>query len=234
MVWDTIHTNNKTIEFNYVSQDMEEGYPGELNVKVTYSLTDNNELIIDYEASSNKTTVINLTNHAFFNLNGEGNGSVLEHQLQINAIYYTPIDSSLIPTGILEDVVGTPFDFRNPTLISERINDDHIQLNYGRGYDHNFVLNNQKTDYPVHAASIIGDKSGILMQVYTQEPGIQFYSGNFMDGSNVLKSGAKNDYRTAFCLETQHFPDSPNQPAFPSTQLNPSDIYKTSTVYKFS
>lgn len=234
MVWDTTQTNTNNIEFNYVSQDMEEGYPGELSVKVTYSLTDNNELIIDYEASSDKTTVINLTNHAFFNLNGEGSGSVLEHQLQINSKYYTPIDSSLIPTGILEDVLGTPFDFRKPTLISEHIKDDHIQLNYGRGYDHNFVLNPQKTDHLFHAASMIGDKSGILMEVYTHEPGIQFYSGNFMEGNCILKSGAKNGHRTAFCLETQHFPDSPNQPAFPSTQLNPSDIYKTSTVYKFS
>ena len=232
-VWDANQPNNQTVVLNYLSKDGEEGFPGNLNVKVTYTLTDDNELKIDYEATTDKKTVINLTNHAFFNLNGEGSGTILNHTLQIFAHEYTPVDSTLIPTGI-EKVANTPFDFSQPTTIGARINQDNQQLKNGKGYDHNFVLNGTKEMGMNHAAMVKGDKSGIIMNVYTQEPGLQFYSGNFMQSKNTIKNGAKDDFRTAFCLETQHFPDSPNHPNFPSTELKPGDTYKTESIYKFS
>jgi aldose 1-epimerase len=232
-VWDANQPNNQTVVLNYLSKDGEEGFPGNLNVKVTYTLTDDNELKIDYEATTDKKTVINLTNHAFFNLNGEGSGTILNHTLQIFANEYTPVDSTLIPTGI-EKVANTPFDFLKPTKIGARINQDNQQLKNGKGYDHNFVLNGTKGMGMNHAAMVKGDKSGIIMNVYTQEPGLQFYSGNFMQSKNTIKNGVKDDFRTAFCLETQHFPDSPNHPNFPSTELKPGDTYKTESIYKFS
>jgi aldose 1-epimerase len=232
-VWDANQPNNQTVVLNYLSKDGEEGFPGNLNVKVTYTLTDDNELKIDYEATTDKKTVINLTNHAFFNLNGEGSGTILNHTLQIFANEYTPVDSTLIPTGI-EKVANTPFDFLKPTKIGARINQDNQQLKNGKGYDHNFVLNGTKEMDMNHAAMVKGDKSGIVMNVYTQEPGLQFYSGNFMQSKNTIKNGTKDDFRTAFCLETQHYPDSPNHPNFPSTELKPGDTYKTESIYKFS
>lgn len=231
-VWDASQPDAKTLVLKYLSKDGEEGFPGNLNVTVTYSLTDENELKMDYEATTDKKTVINLTNHAFFNLNGEGSGTILDHTLQIFADEYNPVDSTLIPTGI-EKVTGTPFDFTSPTKIGERIDQQNQQLKNGDGYDHNFVLNGTEGMGMTHAAKISGDKSGIVMNIYTQEPGLQFYSGNFMKSKNTLKTGTKDDFRTAFCLETQHFPDSPNQPAFPSTELKPGDTYKTSSIYKF-
>ncbi len=234
VVWDARQVNDQTLEFSYLSKDMEEGFPGNLQVKVIYSLSDDNELIINYEASTDKKTIVNLTNHAFFNLNGEGSGNILNHSLQINAAQYTPVDITLIPLGKLVSVAGSPFDFRKAVKIGGRIENNTIQLKYGKGYDHNYVLNPAESGKIKSAAIARGDQSGIVMEVYTQEPGLQFYSGNFMQGKNTFKGGSKDDFRTAFCLETQHFPDSPNQPAFPATVLKPGDLYKTSTVYKFS
>ncbi|HQS52922.1 MAG: galactose-1-epimerase [Sphingobacteriales bacterium 17-39-43] len=234
VVWDVRQVNGQTLEFSYLSKDMEEGFPGNLQVKVIYTLSDDNELMINYEASTDKKTIVNLTNHAFFNLNGEGRGSIMNHSLQINAEQYTPVDSTLIPLGKIESVAGSPFDFRKAVKIGERIEDNNVQLKYGKGYDHNYVLNPAESGVMKAAAIAKGDQSGIVMEVFTQEPGLQFYSGNFMQGKNTFKGGSKDEFRTAFCLETQHFPDSPNQPVFPSTILNTGEVYKTNTVYKFS
>lgn len=234
VVWDAKQLNDHAVEFHYYSKDMEEGFPGNLDVKVTYSLTDDNELKIDYLATTDKKTVVNLTNHAFFNLNGEGSGDILTHKVKIYADAYTPVDSSLIPTGKIEKVAGTPFDFTKEKAIGLAINEQNDQLKNGKGYDHNFVLNKTAAAGMFHAATATGDKSGIVMDVYTQEPGLQFYSGNFMQAKNTFKTGAKDDFRTAFCMETQHFPDSPNQPQFPTTTLKPKQVYKTSSIYKFS
>jgi aldose 1-epimerase len=234
VVFDAVQPNDSTLELSYLSKDMEGGFPGNMKVKVTYSVTGNNELKMAYEATTDKTTIANLTNHAFFNLNGEGSGTILNHVVQINADRYTPVDSTLIPTGKLAPVAGTPFDFTKPTAIGLRITQNNEQLKNGKGYDHNFVLNENSADKLTRAATVLGDKSGIVMDVYTQEPGLQFYSGNFMQSKNMFKGGRKDDFRTAFAMETQHFPDSPNQPSFPSTTLKPGATYKTVSFYKFS
>lgn len=233
VVWDTVQTNDSTIVFKYFSKDGEEGFPGNMKVEVTYALR-NHAIQMKYEAISDKKTVINLTNHAFFNLNGEGKSSILNHKLQIFSDDYTPVDSTLIPTGKIETVLNTPFDFRKLTVIGARINDENQQLLFGGGYDHNFVLNKTKGFGMYHAAKIMGDISGIVMDIYTQEPGLQFYSGNFMKGKNTFKNGSKDEYRTAFALETQHFPDSPNQSNFPSTLYYPNQKYTTTSWYVFS
>ncbi|MGN6800283.1 MAG: aldose epimerase family protein [Ginsengibacter sp.] len=234
VVWDADKLNDSTLELSYLSKDMEEGFPGNLKVKVTYSLTAENGLKCQYEATTDKETVVNLTNHAFFNLNGEGSGTILNHKVQIYADKYTPIDSGFIPLGPLAVVKGTPFDFTSPTTIGSRINEQNEQLKNGKGYDHNFVLNGSKVNGLNHAATVTGDKSGIVMNIYTQEPGLQFYSGNFMLSKNTFADGSKDDFRTAFAMETQHFPDSPNESSYPSTVLKPGQVYNTYSLYDFS
>lgn len=234
VVWDANQRNPQTLVLTYKAKDMEEGFPGNMDIKVTYALTDDNELKMDYEATTDKKTIVNLTNHAFFNLNGEGSGTILKHNVEIFANEYTPVDSTLIPLGKITTVSGTPFDFRKPTTIGERIDAKNEQLTFGKGYDHNYVLNKTKGMGMYHAATVKGDLSGIVMNIYTQEPGLQFYSGNFMQSKNTFKTGSKDDFRTAFAMETQHFPDAPNQPTFPSTVLEPGKTYKTSSIYKFS
>jgi aldose 1-epimerase len=231
VVWEARQADHETLELSYLSKDMEEGFPGNLAIKVIYTLTDDNALKISYEAKTDKNTVVNLTNHAFFNLNGEDSGTILNHRLQIKADLYTPIDSTFIPTGKLAAVKGTPFDFTRPVSIGAGINTANEQLKNGKGYDHNYVLNAHIATEPV--AVITGDKSKIEMSIYTDQPGLQFYSGNFMLGKNTMKGGHKDDFRTAFALETQHFPDSPNQPSFPSTVLKPGETYRSASVYKF-
>lgn len=232
VVWEANQVNQQSLELSYLSKDMEEGFPGNLKVQVTYTLTDDNALKISYHAETDKNTVVNLTNHAFFNLNGEQSGSILNHLVQINADKYTPVDSTLIPIGVLASVKETPFDFTTAKTIGERIEAANEQLKHGKGYDHNFVLNPH--DAAEAVAMVKGDKSGIVMHVYTDQPGLQFYSGNFMAGKNTMKGNHKDDFRTAFAMETQHFPDSPNQPSFPSTVLKPGEIYQSSSTYKFT
>jgi aldose 1-epimerase len=233
-VWEADLTNDYTLVLQYTSPDGEEGFPGELDAKVTYSLIDDQTLRIEYVATTDKPTVVNLTNHAYFNLNGEGSGTVLDHQVQIFAEQFTPVDKGLIPIGKLRDVENTPFDFTSPHTIGERIDSDNEQLKFGGGYDHNYVLGSKRANGMNHAAKVIGDQSGIVMEVFTEEPGVQFYTGNFMNSENTLKSGAKDAKRTAFCLETQHFPNAPNHPEFPSIELQPGDTYSTVTEYTFS
>lgn len=229
-VWDATQLSDSSLQLNYQSKDGEMGFPGNLNVKVIYTLTSNREMKIDYQATTDKKTACNLTNHTFFNLNG--GGTINDHKLMINAVKYTPVDSTLIPLGKNELVKGTPFDFSQPTAIGARVNDTNTQLKYGRGYDHNFVIGGTEKNIRL-AAEVSGDKSGIIMQIFSSEPGLQFYGGNFMQGKNDLKRGSKDNFRTAFCLEPQHFPDSPNQPAFPSTILEPGKVYETVSIYRF-
>lgn len=232
-VWDMQQPDDSTLVLTYVSKDGEEGYPGELTVKVTYQLTSNLEFNIDYEVHTNQKTVFNITNHNYWNLDGEGAGPIADHLLQVHADQYTPVDSTLIPTGI-ETVKGTVFDFSKPRLIGNEIDTiNNAQLRFGKGYDHNFVLTKGKTDKPELAATVTGGKSGISMQIFTTEPGLQFYGGNFMKSRHKMKNGSRDDFRTAFCLETQHFPDSPNQPGFPSTVLEPGEKYSSKTVHRF-
>ncbi|MET0392658.1 MAG: aldose epimerase family protein [Chitinophagaceae bacterium] len=231
-VWEAVQKDSQSITFSYLSKDGDAGYPGNVNVKVTYTLTDDNALQIDYEATTDAATVVNLTNHAYFNLNGAGSGTINNHELMIDADNITPVNTTLIPTGKLMKVEGTPFDFRQPAAIGSRIDTTNEQVRNGKGYDHNFVLN--ATNGSVKkVCTVKGDVSGITMEVLTDQPGLQFYGGNFLNGSEVGKGGKPYTYRSAFCLEAQHFPDSPNQPSFPSTVLKPGQTYRQQTIYKF-
>ena len=231
VIWKAEPLSGKTgIVFSRRSPDGEEGYPGNLDVRVTYELTDRNELVITYHATTDKATPVNLTNHSYFNL--AGGGDVLGHQLMIAADRYTPVDSTLIPTGTLAPVEGTPFDFRQPTAIGARIEQPNEQLKNGGGYDHNWVLNRSGSGRQL-AARVVEPKSGRTLEVSTTEPGVQFYSGNFLDGTITGKGGQAYQRRSGMCLETQHYPDSPNQPAFPSTILRPGASYDSQTVFTF-
>ena len=231
--WEAIPSaSTNALELHYLSKDGEEGYPGNLDVKVTYTLTDKNELMIDYAATTDKTTIVNLTHHSFFNLAGDGGGDILKHEIMITSDRFTPVDQGLIPTGELRKVDGTPFDFRKPHAIGERIGNDDDQLRAGKGYDHNWVLNKKGNDLSL-AARITEPVSGRVMEVWTTEPGLQFYSGNFLNGKDIGKGGKPYPFRGAFCLEAQHFPDSPNHAEFPPVVLRPGLVYKQKTVYKF-
>jgi aldose 1-epimerase len=232
-VWTAKELADGGLELTYLSKDGEEGFPGNLKATVTYRLTDANELRIDYAATTDKTTVVNLTNHSYFNLKGAGEGDILGHLLMLNADRFTPVDSGLIPTGELRAVNGTPFDFRKPTAIGARIDQDNEQLKLGHGYDHNWVLNRRGGGLSL-AARVEEPSTGRVLEVLTTEPGIQFYTGNFLDGTIVGKGGRAYGLRSGFCLETQHFPDSPNKPQFPSTVLKPGGKYHSTTVFRFS
>ncbi len=221
------------LALRYVSADGEVGNPGTLAAKVTYTLTDGNALRIDYEASTDKPTVVNLTNHAYFNLKDAGASTILGHELTLNADLFTPVDKTLIPTGELRPVEGTPFDFRQPLAIGARISQADEQLQFGGGYDHNFVLNRQGDGLSL-AARVHEPSTGRVMEVFTTEPGVQFYAGNFLDGSITGRGGIAYQKRSGFCLETQHYPDSPNKPDFPSTALEPGQNYRSSTEFRFS
>jgi aldose 1-epimerase len=236
VVWSATETqtdSTASLVLTYLSKDMEEGYPGNLNTTVTYTLTNNNELEVNYEATTDKPTIVNLTQHSYFNLTGDFSKTILDHQLKINADKLVPVDATLIPTGELTDVEGTPFDFREAKTIGQDINAKDTQLERGLGYDHCWVLNNQSEGVRL-VASAYEKESGRILDVYSDEPGIQLYTGNFLDGTLPAKNGGNYEHRTGFCLETQHYPDSPNQESFPSTTLNPGETYKSKTTFKFS
>jgi aldose 1-epimerase len=235
VVWKVEKATTNEIIFSRTSPDMEEGYPGNLDVSVSYVLTDDNELRISYSAKTDQATHVNLTHHSFFNLKGEGEGDINDHIIQINADHYTPVDKGLIPTGKIDKVAGTPFNFTKAKAIGSDLDAEFEQLKIGLGYDHNFVLNDspKNSEGFVFCARVTEPKSGRMMEVYTDEPGVQFYGGNFMDGKTNGKSGKPYIFRGSFCLETQHFPNSPNQPDFPSTLLLPGEEYTSNCVYKF-
>jgi aldose 1-epimerase len=242
VVWDAkpISGNGYTgVELSYLAKDREEGYPGNLQIKVTYKLTVANEIVVQYHATTDKATPINLTQHTYFNLAGEGNGTILGHQLHLNADHYTPVDEGLIPTGEIAPVKDTPFDFTTAhpesKAIGRDIGQENKQLKFGLGYDHNFVLNKEgQQGQMTLAATVYEPTSGRFMETFTEEPGIQFYCGNFLDGRLKGKAGKPYIYRSGFVLETQHYPDSPNQKNFPSTILKPGETYSTKTIYRFS
>jgi aldose 1-epimerase len=229
------YVEGQSLTLSYLAKDKEEGYPGNLQLKITYTLADDNSLIVDYHATTDKATPVNVTQHTYFNLKGEGQGTILDHQLMLNAKKFTPVDESLIPTGEMPTVAGTPFDFTTPKAIGRDIGQQNEQLVFGLGYDHNWILDTDGKEGELSlAAQVHEPSSGRVMEIYTTEPGIQFYCGNFLDGRLKGKSGKPYVHRGGFCLETQHFPDSPNQPNFPSTILKPGETYDSKTVFKFS
>ncbi len=236
-VWQAREVPSKqgqSLEFSYVSKDGEEGYPGTLRSTVTFTVPqDRDALVIEYRATTDKDTVVNLTNHTYFNLSGQGNGDILKDQLKLNASHFTPVDENLIPTGEIRATKGTPFDFTKPFAIGARIEANDTQLKFGKGYDHNWVLDRSEKSSLIEGAEVFDPQSGRVLQVYTTEPGIQFYTGNFLDGERG-KDGKTYGRRSAFCLETQHYPDSPNKPAFPSTVLKAGREYRSTTEYRFS
>lgn len=228
-VWEIENATVNSVQLSYLSKDGEEGFPGNLSVLLTYTLTEKDELLIDYKAETDSTTILNLTHHSFFNLNG--GGSILNHTLQINADHFTPVNQNLVPVGQIARLDGSPLDFRIAKKIGDDIDAQDEQLVFGKGFDHNYVL---RTTPGVFAARAVGDRTGIALEVYTNQPGLQFYSGNFMAGKNTIKGNRKDEFRNAFCLETQHFPDSPNQPGFPSTVLHAGEVFISNTVYKLT
>ncbi|MBP1540020.1 MAG: galactose mutarotase [Prevotella sp.] len=234
VVWDAVQENPQKLVLTYHSPDMECGFPGNLDITMTYELTDQNEFVVTHEATTDKKTPVNLTHHSFFNLHGNCEGDINDHVLTLAASKFTPIDSVMIPTGVLQDVEGTPMDFRTPTAIGERVDADFEQLKLARGYDHNWVLDKGQTAEPELAATVYDPVSGRVMEVLTTEPGIQFYGGNFMDGSSIGKKGVKHNFRASLALETQHYPDTPNQPNFPTINLEPGQKYHHVCIYKFS
>jgi aldose 1-epimerase len=236
VVWDGEPLKGKTgVAFSFLSKDGDEGFPGNLKAKVTYTLTDANELVINYEATTDKATPINVSQHSYFNLAGEGNGDILNHEVMINADRFTPVDKNLIPTGELRPVKGTPLDFTTPTKVGSRIDDNYDQLTLAGGYDHNFVINRKSGDKGlVLAARVYEPTSGRMMEVSTTQPAVQFYTGNFLDGTVTGKQGHVYKRRYGLCLETQHYPDSPNHPDFPTTILRPGETFRSKTVFKFS
>ena len=232
VVWDAKQIDEQTIELTYLSVDGEEGYPGNLTTTITYKLSDDDAVEIDYKAITDKTTIINLTNHSYFNLSGAGDAYMGDHLLTINADTYLPTDETAIPYGKPEKVEGTPMDFRTPYEIGARINDDFQQLIFGKGYDHTYVLNKKGNELSLCSIAI-SPKTGIVMETYTTEPGVQLYTGNWMTGEFAAKKGKHYPMRSAFCLETQHYPDSINKPEYPSIILKPEEVFKSQTIYKF-
>ena len=233
VVWDAKQIDNQTLELKYLSKDGEEGFPGNLNVKMTYTLTDNNEFSIDYEATTDKATILNLTNHSYFNLSGEGDPSINDHILVMHASNYLPTDDTAIPYGKPEAVVGTPFDFTTPHAIGERIETDFEQLHFGKGYDHTMILDKKEGECAL-AVECYSPKTGIRMNISTSEPGVQIYTGNWMTGNFEGKHGHRYPMRAAVCFETQHFPDSVNRPEYPSVILRPGETFKSKTIHAFS
>jgi Galactose mutarotase and related enzymes len=233
VVWNAEQLDSQTLKLSYLSKDEEEGYPGNLQVTMIYRLTDGNALKIEYKASTDKTTILNLTNHSYFNLSGEGDSYIGDHLLQINADTYLPTDDTAIPFGKPEEVEGTPFDFRSPHTIGERIDRENSQLQYGNGYDHNFNIN-RANEGLIFAAKAISPQTGIVLEVYTTEPGIQLYTGNYLEGNFEGKNGHAYPKRSAFCLETQHYPDSIHQPDYPTTVLKPGEEFNSKTIFQFS
>tara|TARA_B100000674_G_scaffold496615_1_gene527345 strand:+ start:769 stop:1908 length:1140 start_codon:yes stop_codon:yes gene_type:complete len=236
VVWnpkEIINDTNVSLELTYLSKHMEEGYPGNLDVKVTYTLNNKDELHVLYEAETDKKTIINLTQHSYFNLSGDFSEDILNHEIKINADAFLPVDETLIPTGEIRSVEGSPFDFRNLKLIGRDIDSNDNQIKFGKGYDHCWVINNQDAGLR-HVASLYHSQTGRIMEIESDQPGIQFYSGNFLDGTLESKGEGYYNYRTGLCLETQQYPDSPNQKNFPSVVLNPNEKYITKTIFKFS